>query len=256
MSTRLEHKTYARLKQLCQLRGFQGEPPNVWLVGPVGSGKTSAAAQVARDLGLPFRFNGAIDNEYKLRGFIDAQGRLISPPFRQAFEHGGVYLFDECDASMPGAVLAFNSALANGACDFPDGEVARHPDCIIIAAANTWGQGATHAYVGRMKQDAAFLDRFVQLEWGYDEDLEHAISRNRQWSSRVQAIRAAIAELGIQHIVSPRASYWGAVLLAAGVPEDQVLAMKVRGSLDDKQWREVLAEEQRWQMILSLGSTS
>ncbi len=236
----VSHKSYASLKQLANIRGFQGEPPNIWLVGPVGSGKTSAAAQLARDLALPFHFNGAIDNEYKLKGFLDAQGRLISPSFRKAYEHGGIYLFDECDASMPGAVLAFNAALSNGACDFPDGEIQRHPDCIIIAAANTWGHGATHDYVGRMKQDAAFLDRFVQLAWDYDEELEHAMSGNRRWSARVQAIRSAIADLGIHHIVSPRASYWGAVLLAAGVPEDQVLAMKVRGALDDKQWQQVL----------------
>lgn len=237
---RIEHKSYARLKQIAQLRGFQGERPNIWLVGPVGSGKTSAASQLAQDLGLPFYFNGAIDTEYKLRGFHDAQGRLISPPFRQAFEHGGVYLFDECDASMPGAVLAFNAALSNGACDFPDGEVKRHADCIIIAAANTWGQGATHDYVGRMKQDAAFLDRFIQLSWDYDEQLEHAMTGNPRWTNRVQKIRAAITDLKIHHIVSPRASYWGAVLLAAGVPEDQVLAMKVRGGLDDAQWQKIL----------------
>lgn len=254
MSQRLEHKTYRRLLQLCQMRGFQGEPPNIWLVGPVGSGKTSAAAQVAQDLGLPFHFNGAVDNEYKLRGFLDAQGRLISPPFRKAFEHGGVYLFDECDASMPGAVLAFNAALSNGACDFPDGEVKRHPDCIIIAAANTWGQGATHEYVGRMKQDAAFLDRFIQLAWDYDENLEQAMSGNRHWTTRVQVIRAAIAELKIQHIVSPRASYWGAALLAAGVPEDEVLRLKVRGSLNDRQWQQIMEEEQRWQMVRGLSS--
>lgn len=236
----LVHKTYPRLKQLCSLRGFNGERPNLWLVGPVGSGKTSAASQIAKDLGLAFYFNGAIDNEYKLRGFMDAQGRVISTPFRQAFEKGGVYLFDECDASMPSAVLAFNAALANGACDFPDAQVQRHPDCIVLAAANTWGGGATHEYVGRLKQDAAFLDRFLQIEWNYDEAMETALCGNQRWATKIQAIRRAAQELGIRHIVSPRASYWGAVLLAANVPEEEVLRLKVRGSLNDRQWTEIL----------------
>src|SRR5690606_7558053 len=92
---------------------------NVWLAGPAGSGKTTAAEQVAKALKLKFYFNGAIDTEYKLSGFVDAHGRIVSTAFREAYTNGGVYLFDEVDASLPSATLAFNAALANGQCDFP-----------------------------------------------------------------------------------------------------------------------------------------
>ena len=34
---------------------------NILMVGPAGSGKTTAAEQLSRALGIPFRFNGAID---------------------------------------------------------------------------------------------------------------------------------------------------------------------------------------------------
>lgn len=134
---------------------------NVFLVGPAGSGKTTLAEQIAGALGLSFQFNGAIDSAYKLSGFIDAQGRVISTAFRRAYEGGGLYLFDEVDASLPGALLAFNAALANGYCDFPDGMVKRHRDFHCIAAANTYGLGADRQYVGRNQLDAASLDRFV-----------------------------------------------------------------------------------------------
>ena len=51
-------------------------------------------------------------------GFIDAQGRIVNTEFRKAYEHGGLFLFDEIDASFPQAILAFNAALANDFMDF------------------------------------------------------------------------------------------------------------------------------------------
>lgn len=213
---------------------------NVMLVGPAGSGKTTAAAKVAKALGLDFQFTGAVASEYKLMGFIDAQGRIVSTAFRKAFLNGGIFLFDEKDASAPGATLAFNAALANRMCDFPDGTYEAHPDFIAIAAANTYGNGASRQYVGRNQLDAATLDRYVMLDWNYDEALEAAImglprpksaplpkdiapapadqvpELVRQWVERVQKVRRAVDKLKVRHVVSPRASQAGAKLLAAG----------------------------------------
>lgn len=213
---------------------------NVMMVGPAGSGKTTAAQKVAKALGLPFHFTGAVASEYKLMGFIDAQGRVISTAFRKAFVEGGIFLFDEKDASAPGATLAFNAATANRICDFPDGTFEAHPDFIAIAAANTYGNGASRQYVGRNQLDAATLDRYVMMDWNYDEALENAImglprpksaplpkdivpapadqvpELVRQWVERVQKVRRAVDKLKVRHVVSPRASQAGAKLLAAG----------------------------------------
>jgi cobaltochelatase CobS len=213
---------------------------NIMLVGPAGSGKTTAAAQVAKALGLPFYGTGAINTEYKLSGFIDAQGRVISTAFRKAFEHGGVFLFDEIDGSLPGALLAFNSALANDWYDFPDANIKRHDDFRVIAGANTFGTGADRQYVGRNQLDAASLDRYAVLDWGYDEALEAAmigadapkgapvprsiepLPAERvqavafQWVERVRKVRSAVSELKVRHVVSPRATVNGSRLLAAG----------------------------------------
>lgn len=213
---------------------------NVMLVGPAGSGKTTAAQKVAKALGLPFYFTGAVASEYKLMGFIDAQGRVVSTAFRKAFVEGGIFLFDEKDASAPGATLAFNAATANRICDFPDGTFEAHPDFIAIAAANTYGNGASRQYVGRNQLDAATLDRYVMMDWNYDEALEAAImglprpksaplpkdivpapadqvpELVKQWVERVQKVRRAVDKLKVRHVVSPRASQAGAKLLAAG----------------------------------------
>jgi hypothetical protein len=213
---------------------------NVMLVGPAGSGKTTAAAKAAEALNLPFYGTGAINSEYKLTGFIDAQGRIVSTAFRKAFEEGGVFLFDEIDASLPGALLAFNAALANDWFDFPDGCVKRHPDFRVIAGANTFGSGADRQYVGRNQLDAASLDRYAFIDWPYDAALEAALmgapapknapaprsieplpgveaqGTAMRFMERVQKVRGAVDALKVRHVVSPRATLHGAKLLAAG----------------------------------------
>jgi cobaltochelatase CobS len=232
------HRQFGKLLKMC------AAGCNVWLAGPAGSGKTTAAHQVAESLKRSFFFNGAIDSEYKLSGFVDAQGRIVNTAFRRAYTEGGVYLFDEVDASLAPALLAFNAALANGHADFPGSSepVARHPDFVCIAAANTWGLGATSDYVGRNKLDAAFLDRFVSLAWDYDEDLEREISGNDDWTRKVQKYRAAARKRGLKVVISPRASINGARMLTAGMSQDEVIDATIRAKLSEQDWSNLVAE--------------
>lgn len=234
----LAHERFELLLKMAATR------TNVLVTGPTGSGKTHGAENVAKALNLPFYYNGAIDSEYKLKGFIDAGGKVICPAFRKAWENGGVYLFDEVDASLPSAVLSFNGALSNHICDFPDKMVERHKDCIIIATANTWLGGSTFDYVGRMKQDAAFADRFAMLYWGIDEKLERALCSNKDWVKFVQKIRKAVVKQGLKVIVSPRATFNGERLLAAGIDKADVIATTVRKGMTDDQWKVVNPSEE------------
>ncbi len=195
---------------------------NIFLVGPAGSGKTTAAINVAKALEVEFHFTGAIASEFKLTGFINASGNIVSTEFRKAYENGGLFLFDEIDASYPQAVLAFNAALSNDYMDFPDKRITRHKDFYCIAAANTYGQGADRQYVGRNQLDAASLDRFVFLDWKYDEKLETELAKNEEWSTFVQQARKVVENLKIRHVVSPRASMHGATLLAIGIEREVV----------------------------------
>lgn len=212
---------------------------NIMLVGAAGSGKTTLAHQAADSLGVQFYFNGAISSEYKLTGFVDAQGRIVSTAFRKAYETGGLYLFDEIDASMPDALLAFNAALANGHMDFPDGTIKRHADFYCVAAANTFGKGADRQYVGRNQLDAASLDRFIVMNIDYDEKLEKALAQNDNWTDKIQKIRRVVYEHKIRHVVSPRASINGAKMLAAGFSESDVLESCVWKGLDADSVRKV-----------------
>jgi hypothetical protein len=214
----------------------------VMMVGPAGCGKTLLAKQVAEALGLPFYFNGAISSEYKVTGYKDAGGTYHTTPFRQAFEHGGVYLFDEVDGSHPQAFLTLNAALANGMMDFPDKTVQMHPNFVCLAAANTYGRGADRKYVGRNALDAASLDRFTVMTMEYDEDLELNITDNPDWTRKVQGWRAAALALRIDHIISTRACVRGAHLLALGMPEEVVADAVVWKGLDRDDVKKILAK--------------
>lgn len=236
----IQHHRFETLLKACSARMADGHRLNVWLAGPAGSGKTTAAKMVAKALGLQFVFNGAVSTQFELTGFVTANGMTVRTPFRDAWENGGVYLFDEIDGSNPNAVTAFNAALANGCFAFPDGMVDRHPDCIVIAGANTSGNGATHEYVGRMKQDKAFLDRFVEIDWPIDEKLETAITPNAAWVQRVQGVRRRVADRGIKgHMVTPRASQYGAALLAAGIDMQTVERMTLKKGLAEDAWTQI-----------------
>jgi hypothetical protein len=213
----------------------------LFLSGDAGAGKTTMCKQIARLLKRDFFFTGAINSEYKLTGFIDAQGRIVSTAFIRAFKEGGVFLFDEIDGSLPAAVLPFNAAVANRMADLPEGIVEAHPDFVAIAAGNTTGRGADRLYVGRMQQDAAVLDRYAIVNVDIDEALEAAfVGAPRplsaplpatvtpitdakmaqltaaQWVERVRKCRAAAQRHKLRHIVSPRATLNGSKLLAAG----------------------------------------
>jgi hypothetical protein len=117
--------------------------------------------------------------------------------------------------------------------------VERHANFIPIAAANTFGAGATHEYVGRNKLDAATVDRFIMLSWDYDEELERAIAGNDAWVNIVHRCRAAVQACGIKHVVSPRASIRGAAMLRAGFSHTQTMEMTVRKGLTPDQWTQV-----------------
>ena len=235
----MQHHSFPTLLNVMSARQSSGFRLNVWLTGPAGSGKTTAANKCADALSLQFYFTGALDNPYGLLGFVDANGKTVRTQFREAYENGGVFLFDEIDGSTPSAVLPFNAALANGHCAFPDKIVDRHRDFVCLAAANTWGLGATNDYVGRLKLDAASLDRFVQIAWDIDESLETATCGNARWSARVQVIRARVRDKGIKVVVSPRASYYGAALLASGMPQVDVERLTLRKAMTDDQWASV-----------------
>lgn len=234
----LEGRTHIKFATLVKVIGtrVQGRRLHAWLVGPSGSGKSYLAKNAADALGLKFYSTGAIQSKYDLIGFVSPTGNeaTLRTPFRDAFEHGGVFSWDDCDASDPRAFVAFNEALANGRFAFPDRCIEAHPEFVAVASANTWGNGATADYVGRNKIDGATLSRFVRIEVDYDEALERDMAGKdgKEWAVFVQGIRKAVAKCGVKILVTPRATLQGAALLAAGMDRAEVEAATVFAGVD------------------------
>ena len=150
----------------------------VYLTGPAGSGKNYTIKKIAAELGLDFYFTNSVQQEYKITGFIDAGGKYHETEFYKAFTQGGLFFLDELDASIPEVLVLLNAAIANKYFEFPNGRVDAHKDFRVIAAGNTIGKGADLQYTGRMVLDSATLDRFVIVEFNYDERIELKLADN------------------------------------------------------------------------------
>jgi len=165
------------------------------LVGPAGSGKSTLLDQVAKELNLtyyPMSVNGQTA-EYHIVGYKNANGDYIGTAFRDAYEKGGLFSFEEIDAGNPNVLTVINNALSQNFYLFPDKIVQKNERFRLCASANTYGYGATRQYVGRNPLDAATLDRFAMTTVDYDEDLEKKIGPVKEWTFFVQALRRVVS---------------------------------------------------------------
>lgn len=189
------------------LKFVQANEP-VFLTGPAGSGKNVLCQQVAKALGLNFYFSNAVTQEYKITGFTDAMGVFHESQFFKAFKNGGLFMLDEMDASIPEVLIILNAAIANRYFDFPApiGYVEAHKDFRVVAAGNTFGNGADYDYVGRNQLDAASLDRFAQVRIDYDPHIEEGCANgDADLLNFCRKFRAATKKAGIRTVVSYRA---------------------------------------------------
>lgn len=178
----------------------------VFLTGPAGCGKNVICKQVAEALGKEFYFSNAVTQEYKITGFIDANGTFHETQFYKAFTQGGIFMLDEIDASVPEVLVILNAAIANRYFDFPNGRVQAHKDFRIVAAGNTFGTGADAEYTGRYQLDTSSLDRFAIVEINYDTNIEMAIARGAvDIVDFVHAFRKAVKAADMRYTVSYRA---------------------------------------------------
>lgn len=216
---------------------------NVILCGPASSGKTYAAEQAAKALGLNFHAQGAVSYAHELLGYVDAHGKYVSTEFRKAFEHGGLILLDEFDASSAEAPLVVNAALANGFCAFPDGMVKKHAAFLCVAGTNTDGSGATMQYAGRARLDGAFLDRFVKIDWAIDPNIEKGkAAQYSAWLTAVREVREFVASRQIHDVAATvRAVDFGARLLAQKMAPNKVAEFTLKRGALANEWEAIKA---------------
>lgn len=213
----------------------------VWLKGPAGSGKNYLCKQIADATNLQFYYTNAVTNEYKITGFIDANGNYHKTQFFEAFTNGGLFFFDELDASIPEILILLNSAIENRYFNFPTGRTDAHPNFRVIAAGNTSGKGADSEYVGRYQLDAASLDRFAEIVLDYDPTIEdHIAEHDKELTAFINAMRIGFEQSGIESIISYRATkHLGIIAHHTKIPlPDAMESVILKGVTEDD--REIL----------------
>jgi hypothetical protein len=237
-----QHKQFDKLVRLL------GEGLNVFLVGPPGTGKSHMCEQAAIALGLNFGSEPCDPSmsPTALFGYRDANGNLNRTPYMDSFDHGGVFLLDEMDKCHPGVLSKINGGIANKVSGFPDGMHRAHADWRVVAAANTWGNGAIKGHESAMSLDKATKNRFVKLFVGYDEVLELELAlaqyndpKVHDWVMIVRKYRKAAMELGIIEYFTPRNSIDGARMLRAGFTMDEVKEMSIVADLSTESARKL-----------------
>lgn len=204
---------------------------NVYLYGPAGTGKTQIAENASIALNKPFYCISVCAQSTKsdLLGYMNAGGSYVGTLFREAYENGGVFLLDEIDNGNPNVLAVLNSALANGVCSFADKMVKKHPDFILIASANTFGTGADRMYIGRNQLDSATLNRFVQVQIDYDQELEREIFGDI--AVRVQEVREKLKNERV--IISMRNIGNMAKLINSGFTENEAFEIAVINTIPE-----------------------
>lgn len=223
----VHHKEYETIKTC-----IENDIP-VYLSGPAGSGKNYTLEQISWDLGLEFYFTNSVQQEYKLTGFIDAGGVYHETEFYKAFVNGGIFFLDEMDASIPEVLILLNAAIANKYFEFPNGKVSAHKNFRVVAAGNTVGSGSNEMYTGRMVLDMATLDRFVIIDFDYDETIElHLAEENKELVSFIHDLRDEAERNGIRVTFSYRCIINVTKLEKTGIDLKTILLISVFKGLE------------------------
>lgn len=213
---------------------------HLWVYGGAGWGKTHHVGLLAQALGLDFGMQGAIADRFvDLLGFKSpTTGDYQRTAYRDSVEHGRLHLCDEIDASTdPGTPLAINASLSYSLAPFPDGQVKRHPNFLLVGAANTDGNGATADYVGRIRFDGAFLNRFIRVQWGEDYALETSLYPDA--APRVQDLRDRARDRGIKALITMRESSKVRGMLAEGFTLKEACEIAIGSLMTASQYQSI-----------------
>lgn len=177
---------------------------NIWMVGPAGCGKSTIARNTAKELDIPYlciscgigtsatEFTGY---KYPIRE---------ATKFAEFYAKKSIILIDEMTALDPSVAQVINAALANGEIETTTGTVLRHPECIIIATSNTFGNGADRQYVANNQLDASTIDRFTGAIIEVNYSVKYESQFDQEVVDYIYSLRNCIKTNSLRRIASTR----------------------------------------------------
>ena len=177
---------------------------NIWMVGPAGCGKSTIARNTAKELDVPYLCIscGIGTSATEFTGYKYPNREATK--FAEFYAKKSIILIDEMTALDPSVAQVINAALANNEIETTTGTVLRHPECIIIATSNTFGNGADRQYVANNQLDASTIDRFTGaiIEVNYSNKYESQF--DQEVVNYVRLLRSCIKTNSLRRIASTR----------------------------------------------------
>jgi cobaltochelatase CobS len=156
----------------------------LYVFGPTGAGKSSCLKQLAARLNYPsFEVTGHSRLEFpELIGHLAVHnGDMVFEygPLALAMKFGGLFLLNEIDLLEPSTAAGLNGILDGQALCVPENEgelIKPHEMFRFAATANSNGASdESGLYQGVLRQNIAFMDRFIVCELGYPKPEEEEV---------------------------------------------------------------------------------
>lgn len=177
---------------------------NIWMVGPAGCGKSTIARNTAKELDVPYLCIscGIGTSATEFTGYKYPTREATK--FAEFYAKKSIILIDEMTALDPSVAQVINAALANGEIETTTGTVLRHPECIIIATSNTFGNGADRQYVANNQLDASTIDRFTGAIIEVDYSVKYESQFDHEVVDYIYLLRNCIKINSLRRIASTR----------------------------------------------------
>lgn len=190
---------------------------NIWMVGPAGCGKSTIVRNTAKELSVPYLCIscGIGTSAAEFTGYKYPTREATK--FAEFYAQKSIILIDEMTALDPSVAQVINAALANDEIETTTGTVRRHPECIIVATSNTFGNGADRQYVANNQLDASTIDRFIGAIIEVDYSKEYESQYDTEVVEYVRNLRIIIKNNVLRRIASTRMIQAGQKMKKAGV---------------------------------------
>lgn len=177
---------------------------NIWMVGPAGCGKSTIARNTAKELDIPYLCIscGIGTSATEFTGYKYPTREATK--FAEFYAKKSIILIDEMTALDPSVAQVINAALANGEIETTTGTVLRHPECIIIATSNTFGNGADRQYVANNQLDASTIDRFTGAIIEVNYSVKYESQFDQEVVDYIYLLRNCIKTNSLRRIASTR----------------------------------------------------